>query len=349
MNQKSKIIFFNPYADRQTKGAARRIEFLSSVIQKKNRKVEIIIKEDYHQKTFSIYEDLFLKMGFCRLAYFFAVLRLARDPNVVIVTEVIFVPTWLDNVILTIHDMKAFDRRASRGGKIRSLAYKIFAHLATKIVVVSEVVKNDVIKYCDVHESRIHVIYNSLSNKRINIAQRSRTDVKRYDFVYVSSFARHKRHVMLVDSAPVGARICFVGRDLGALDDVYAHISARADEISVDIFNDVCSDEDLFELISSAHCGVFPSIFEGFGIPLLEYAAAGLYVMSSDIPVFREISSCVDCFVSADDSAAWHNSMSNYMNTYAKGKFNLENFIHNSDYSEDVIGREFISIVDSLL
>ncbi len=49
------------------------------------------------------------------------------------------------------------------------------------------------------------------------------------------------------------------------------------------------ADEDLPSLYSSCHTFIFPSIYEGFGIPLIEALACGAPVICSDIPVFREI------------------------------------------------------------
>jgi glycosyltransferase involved in cell wall biosynthesis len=48
-------------------------------------------------------------------------------------------------------------------------------------------------------------------------------------------------------------------------------------------------DEDLPALYSQCRAFVFPSIYEGFGIPLIEALACGANVICSDIPVFREI------------------------------------------------------------
>ncbi len=49
------------------------------------------------------------------------------------------------------------------------------------------------------------------------------------------------------------------------------------------------ADRDLVNLYSFASLFVFPSLYEGFGIPLLEAFASGVPALISDIPVFREI------------------------------------------------------------
>lgn len=50
-----------------------------------------------------------------------------------------------------------------------------------------------------------------------------------------------------------------------------------------------CDDDVLADLYAAAGCFVFPSLVEGFGIPLLEAARCGCPIACSDIPVFREI------------------------------------------------------------
>ena len=49
------------------------------------------------------------------------------------------------------------------------------------------------------------------------------------------------------------------------------------------------SDDDLAELYANARGVVFPSLAEGFGLPLVEAAASGARLAVSDIEVFRWI------------------------------------------------------------
>jgi glycosyltransferase involved in cell wall biosynthesis len=62
--------------------------------------------------------------------------------------------------------------------------------------------------------------------------------------------------------------------------------------------------EELYELYRGARGFIYPSTFEGFGMPVLEAMAAGVPVACSDIPVLREVA--VDCAIYFDplDEAA---------------------------------------------
>lgn len=54
---------------------------------------------------------------------------------------------------------------------------------------------------------------------------------------------------------------------------------------------DDASDEELKSYLQTSTIGLFPSLVEGYGLPLVEFGEAGLAVVASDIPVFREIAS----------------------------------------------------------
>ena len=64
-------------------------------------------------------------------------------------------------------------------------------------------------------------------------------------------------------------------------------------------------DETLRALYDRAALVVCPSLYEGFGLPLVEAMAAGTPIVCSDIPVFREVAADAALFVPADDDDAW--------------------------------------------
>lgn len=65
-----------------------------------------------------------------------------------------------------------------------------------------------------------------------------------------------------------------------------------------------CDDDTLADLYTTAACFVFPSLVEGFGIPLLEAARYGCPIACSDIPVFREILPCGPAWFDPRSSAS---------------------------------------------
>lgn len=65
--------------------------------------------------------------------------------------------------------------------------------------------------------------------------------------------------------------------------------------------------EKLYELYRCARGFIYPSTFEGFGMPVLEAMAAGVPLACSDIPVLREVAGdCAIYFDPFDDSGIEH-------------------------------------------
>ncbi len=65
------------------------------------------------------------------------------------------------------------------------------------------------------------------------------------------------------------------------------------------------SDEELRQLYLEATVVLQASLYEGFGLPLVEAMAAGVPLVCSEIPVFREVAGDAASYVDATDPAAW--------------------------------------------
>lgn len=75
-----------------------------------------------------------------------------------------------------------------------------------------------------------------------------------------------------------------------------------------------CSDEELAARVASARALLFPSLTEGYGLPLVEALALGVPVIASDLPVFREIGGDIPTYLRPDDEAGWEAAILDYGN-----------------------------------
>ena len=73
-----------------------------------------------------------------------------------------------------------------------------------------------------------------------------------------------------------------------------------------------CSDEQLAQHLGSARALLFPSLAEGYGLPLVEALGMGVPVIASDLPVFREIGGDIPIYLDPLDAAAWEAAISDY-------------------------------------
>lgn len=115
--------------------------------------------------------------------------------------------------------------------------------------------------------------------------------------LFVGALERRKNLVAFLDglsrlpTALDGVRVVLAGRPgLGydAIADAVARVDTRRHRVHV--LTD-CSDEDLRALYSACQAFVFPSLYEGYGIPLLEAMQCGAPIVASDIPTSRELTS----------------------------------------------------------
>ena len=66
-----------------------------------------------------------------------------------------------------------------------------------------------------------------------------------------------------------------------------------------------CSDSELETHLRTARALLFPSLVEGFGLPLIEALGLGTPVIASDLPVFREISPEIPTYIDPLDGPKW--------------------------------------------
>jgi glycosyltransferase involved in cell wall biosynthesis len=139
-------------------------------------------------------------------------------------------------------------------------------------------------------------------------------------FVILGTIEGRKNHALLLSmwrrmlderSAAQVPRLVIVGRRGWQADEVFARLDRRefgdrvAEVGSLD-------DRRLAEALVGARVLLFPSFAEGYGIPLTEALAAGVPVIASDLPVFREIGQGAPELLPPDDAAAWSVAIAEY-------------------------------------
>jgi len=73
-----------------------------------------------------------------------------------------------------------------------------------------------------------------------------------------------------------------------------------------------CSDSELEAHLRGARALLFPTLVEGYGLPLIEALASGTPVIASDLPVFHEIGQEIPDFIDPLDGPAWQAAIRSY-------------------------------------
>ena len=219
-------------------------------------------------------------------------------------------------LIITIHDLiltKFPSRRASTLAPLlywfKNLAYRVVISRAVKqakmIIAVSEFTKQDLVQQLNVSPEKIKVIYNGLSTLPLNSPYDFKADrdiLLRYNiktpyWLYVGSAYPHKNLEWLVQlfirwsKKHSGYQLVLVGEHDYFYERLIKFIVdlSKRERVGDIICPGFVPDESLAALYRQAAVYVFPSRYEGFGLPPLEAMSYGCPVLASDSSCLPEI------------------------------------------------------------
>jgi glycosyltransferase involved in cell wall biosynthesis len=213
-----------------------------------------------------------------------ALRRRLEEADVVHYPLTVPVPSVRRPTVLTLLDTQHLDlpELFPRGERLfRRLAYDRTARRAGQVVVISDWVKARVVERLGIDHERVHAVHLGVDHARFLPAP----DLGREPFLlYPARPWPHKNHERLFEAFSLVRRerpelrlvLTGVGHDAARLPDgVESHGSVSTDE--------------LVGLYRRAAALVFPSLYEGFGLPPLEAMACGCPVAVSDAGSLPEV------------------------------------------------------------
>lgn len=210
-------------------------------------------------------------------------------------------------VVATVHDLAAFSVDA-KYDRARMLFNRKFApamiRRADHVIAVSEHTKNDIVRFTGYPEDKITVIYSGIDHDLFHPApaeEARRTlaelhGLEKPFFVYVSRLEHPaKNHVRLIEAferfkleSDSAHQLVLAGADWSGADLIRAR-AAQSPVNSDIVFLGFVPGDSLPLLYSGCDLMVFPSLFEGFGFPVLEALACGAPVACSNTSAMKEI------------------------------------------------------------
>lgn len=128
-------------------------------------------------------------------------------------------------------------------------------------------------------------------------------------FLCLGTIEPRKNHAILLDVWARLAdppRLVIVGARGWAEPELLARLDARPQAIEE---WPGLTDAQVAALMARAQALLFPSLAEGFGLPLMEAAARGLPVIASDLAVFRELAGDYPVYLAPTDVYAWQETI----------------------------------------
>lgn len=205
--------------------------------------------------------------------------------------------------VLTIHDMipELFWGKRDAQAKWKPVLCEKAAH----IIAVSEQTKSDLIRLLQVPEDKVTVIYHG-APKANTIKETEKPLVEGKYLLYVGQRNLYKSFKeMVCQLAPVmrhhkDLKIICTGKDFSKSERMMLH------NLGLDnyVLHMHPSDQELINLYANALCFIYPSVYEGFGIPILEAYRAGCPVLLNNKSCFPEIAQEAAIYFHLDDKGS---------------------------------------------
>ncbi|MEW6094914.1 MAG: glycosyltransferase family 1 protein [bacterium] len=191
---------------------------------------------------------------------------------------------------LTLERVNAFKKNVDNGIKRADL-----------IISVSEFTKNEIIKEWNIPKERIKVIYNGvgeefypIEDKTIIEKVKHKYGIKDKYILYVGNIEPKKNLLRLIEAFSLlknskdDYNLVIAGNKDWFFDKVFQKVNELNLQEDV-IFTGYVPNEELPALYSGAEIFVFPSLYEGFGMPVIEAMACGTPVITSNITSLPEV------------------------------------------------------------
>lgn len=198
-------------------------------------------------------------------------------------------PVFYKNKIFTHHDITYIRFPESYSLRFR-LIYQLIASLNFKnslsFITVSEFSKKDISNFYNVEMEDIHVLYNGVNSSFKE--NKSLISVTEKPFALaVSSPSYHKNFSALIEAFNKIDNLIEL-KIIGSSTSIFKNSKNYEANPRINFLGRI-SDDELIELYQKAEFFVFPSLYEGFGIPPLEAQACGCPVISSNVASLPEV------------------------------------------------------------
>lgn len=221
-------------------------------------------------------------------------------------------------VVVTMHEAGVMLPLAGTGlaHSIFKFTYRFLHQRMERVIAVSRFGKEEIVQYCKIPEARISVIPNALPETFRPAVRADRKEYLQDQFgipsPYILSVGRldpHKNILRLLDAysiaraAGIEEHLVLVGgRHLAAYS---AEVDARISELGISEFVYLAPfipETDLPNVYAEAQTLVYPSLHEGFGLPLLEAMICGTPVTASNAGSLPEIAGDAAVFFNPADT-----------------------------------------------
>lgn len=201
--------------------------------------------------------------------------------------------------VVTIHDL-IFMRHPEYYSPIDVAIYKWkfrnAIRQANRIIAISECTRRDIMELGEIDDSRIDVVYQSCDTRfRQQVSPEQKQDVRaRYSLpkryvLFVGTIEERKNALLAAQALPYlsdDIHLVLVGRQTAYAKTIFSFARQNGLANRIHMLSGVPT-SDLYAIYQQAECFVYPSRYEGFGIPVIE-------AIQSRLPVIACTGSCLE-------------------------------------------------------
>lgn len=262
--------------------------------------------------------------------------------------------------VVTIHDLiflshpqyyKWFDRL------IYTFKHRHAAKHSDKILAISEQTKRDLVHYFKINPEKIEVIYQGCNNrfKQKLPASQVQAVLQKYklpsDYILNVGTIQERKNVHTLVQALHGTpyNLVLVGSPKSYFRQVADFIAKNALEKQVTVLPHI-EVEDLVAIYQGARLFCYPSICEGFGIPIIEAMYSGLPVITSTGSCFSEAGGPATTYIEPGDIQALRHAITQLMEDEAlRTKAIEEGLAYVQRFSDEEVARHLQKVYKELL
>lgn len=229
--------------------------------------------------------------------------------------------------IITVYDLSCFKYPETHPeARVRFFNDYLPASLerAQHILTISEFSKQEIVDYFSLNPDKITVTYCGLPNGFQYYSQEQlQATLKHYNlkykkyFLYVGTIEPRKNLMTLLEAyqqLPKAIQAQYKLVIIGSLGWKFEHFLQRAQKLLNKqqlIMPGYVPDQALQHIMAGAHCFLYPSLYEGFGIPPLEAMASGTPVITSSASSLPEVIGQAGILLPPNDSQEWTKAIIN--------------------------------------
>ena len=214
------------------------------------------------------------------------------------------VPFWNRRTVVTIHDLSALLHREKHRDSLARrarLRLPLVAKLARKIITPTESVKREVCEHLRVKANKVIAIPSAARQSfrpvpsEQTVATRKRLAIEDDFLLFVGTLEPRKNLLTLlkafeqiVRQTSLRPQLVIAGGEGWLMDETFWFIkhSGIGDRLR---FTGYLGDDELRALYSACRIFIYPSLYEGFGLPPLEAMACGAPVIAGRVPALQEV------------------------------------------------------------